>query len=159
MNPARSEQEIFNEISYYTLAHLDPSFIHQYVVDAFAAQCADQETKPITITFALVGLYLHLEKNFTGKKVQIAHIKLGNHRKNWPEFKLPEKRGDITVYDVIASPKGFKRDETINKWCASVWESYSESHNKVFNLVKRELWSRKDHNWKILDENKFKNKK
>jgi hypothetical protein len=46
-------------------------------------------TKPITIIFALIGLYLHLEKNFTGKEVQFAHMKLVKHRKNWPNFKLP----------------------------------------------------------------------
>jgi len=150
LNPASSEQEIFYELSYYTLAHPDPSFIHQYVVDVFAAQCADQNTKPITITFALVGLYLHLEKNFTGKEVQIAHMKLGNHRQNWPEFKLPDKRGDVTIHDVLAAPEGSKRDETINKWCASVWESYIDSHGKVVNLVKRELWPRKDNKWKYI---------
>jgi hypothetical protein len=36
--------------------HRDPSFIHQYVVDAFAAQQADEQTKPMKLTFALVGL-------------------------------------------------------------------------------------------------------
>ena len=38
----------------------------QHVVDAYAAQTARASTKPITLAFALVGLYLHLEKNQTG---------------------------------------------------------------------------------------------
>ncbi len=149
MNPTVYEREIFDELSYYTLAHHDSSFIHQYVVDAFAAQYADQNTKPITLIFALIGLYLHLEKNFTGKQVQIAHMKLGKHRKRWPKFNLPEKRGDVTIHDVINTPEGSKRDETINRWCESVWESYSECHNEIINLVKVELWHRKDQKWKI----------
>jgi len=32
------EQEIYTELSYYTLAHGDAAFIHQHVMDAFAAQ-------------------------------------------------------------------------------------------------------------------------
>lgn len=149
MKSDRSEQKIFHELSYYTLAHHDPSFIHQYVVDAFEAQYADENTKSITITFALIGLYLHLKKNFTGKEVQLAHMKLGNHRKKWPQFNLPKKRGEITIYDVVAAPEGSMRDETIFKWCVSVWESYSEIHKDVVNLAKRELWPRKDKKWKI----------
>jgi hypothetical protein len=85
----KSEQEAFYELCHYTIAHFDPIFIHQYVVDAFAAQTADKKTKPITLTFALAGLYLHLKKNFTGKQVQQAHMQLARHKKSWPNFKLP----------------------------------------------------------------------
>lgn len=38
MNPANSEQQAYYELSYYTLAHPDPNFIHQHIVDAFGAQ-------------------------------------------------------------------------------------------------------------------------
>src|SRR6478736_2672756 len=69
-------QDSFNELCYYTLAHGDPSFIHQHVVDAFAAQNADEQTKPIKLTFALVGLYLYVEKGFSGKRVQRVHMAL-----------------------------------------------------------------------------------
>jgi hypothetical protein len=140
----KSEQETFYELSCYTTSHPDPKFIHQYVVDAFAAQYADLNTKPITITFALIGLYLHIEQNFSGKDVQSAHIKLGKHRKKWPKFNLPDKRGKLTIYDVIATPEGPKRDETIMCWCADVWNAYSKSREQVISLVKTELWSRKD---------------
>lgn len=37
-----SEQETYNELCYYTLSHGDSSFIHQHVVDAFAAQSCDR---------------------------------------------------------------------------------------------------------------------
>ena len=121
----KSEQEAFYELCCYTTTHSDTNFIHQHVVDAFAAQTADKKTKSITITFALVGLYLHLEKNFTGKKVQQAHIQLAKHKKFWPNFKLPEKRGNITVYDVIKVEEGLNRDEMIFKWCESVWLAYA----------------------------------
>lgn len=54
--------DICNELAYYTFAHPDPPFIHQHLVDAFAAETADESTKPMKITFALIGLYLHVEK-------------------------------------------------------------------------------------------------
>ncbi len=139
----KSAQEMFYELSYYTLTHRDPSFIHQHAVDAFAAQYADENTKPITLTFALIGLYLLIEKNFSGKEVQNAHMKLAKHQKQWPTFNLPETRGEFTVYDIVAAPTGSKRDEAILKWCASVWQAYSESHQKVTDLVKNELWKTK----------------
>lgn len=53
-----AEIDIDHEFTCYTLAHRDPAFLHQHVVDAFAAQHADDSTKPITLVFALVGLYL-----------------------------------------------------------------------------------------------------
>jgi hypothetical protein len=58
-----SSQDQFHELSFYTLSHPDTVyFIHQHAVDAFAAQTADENTKPIKLTFGLIGLYLFLEK-------------------------------------------------------------------------------------------------
>ena len=34
-------KEQFHELSFYTLAHRDPTFIHQHIVDAYTAQHAD----------------------------------------------------------------------------------------------------------------------
>jgi len=142
MNPEKPEQEMFYKLSCYTQTHPDPSFIHQYAVDAFAAQYAEGNTKPITLAFALIGLYLYIEKGFTGREVQIAHVKLAKHRKEWPEFDLPAFRGDITLYDVLNAPRGPERDEMIHKWCVSVWDTYSDNHKKVAGLVQAELYDR-----------------
>jgi len=142
MKQEKSEQEMFYELSCYTQTHPDPSFIHQYAVDAFAAQQAGENTKPITLAFALIGLYLHLEKNYSGREVQIAHVKLAKHRKQWPSFDLPEYRGNIRIFDVIAAPKGPERDKAIRKWSASVWKAYSKSHKEVADLVETELYDR-----------------
>ena len=101
----------YDELCAYTLTHGDPAFIHQHVVDAFAAQTADAHTKPIGITFALVGLYLHNEKGFTGKQVQRAHMMLAGRKRTWPSFVLPADRGAMTAADVMAIPAGPGRDE------------------------------------------------
>ena len=58
----------YDELYVYTMGR--PGFILQHVVDAFAVQTATADTKPIAIVFGLVGLYLHVEKQFSGKQVQ-----------------------------------------------------------------------------------------
>jgi hypothetical protein len=66
--PNQSPQDEFYELSYYTLAHPDNVyFIHQYIVEAFQTQSADKDTKPIRLIFSLLGLYLYLEKGYTGR--------------------------------------------------------------------------------------------
>src|SRR6266540_4157759 len=96
-----SPKEEFNELSFYTLGHSDTVyFIHQHIVDAFQAQTADENTKPISIIFSLIGLYLYIEKMYTGRQVQQAHMKLAQNKKVWPMLDLPKQKGTITVSDV-----------------------------------------------------------
>lgn len=135
MDLNRSPQEAYNELAYYTLSHQGPDFIHQNLVDAYTAQNANEKTKSIAITFALIGLYLHVEKHFTGKQVQLAHMQLANQQKSWPAFELPETRGNISVFDVLATQPGKLRDEMIRKWCICVWSAFEGSREKVIGLI------------------------
>src|SRR5215471_676402 len=135
-----ADQDLFNDLTYFTLAHGDPSFIHQHVVDAYAAQHADEQTKPISVVFSLVGLYLFLEKNLTGKQVQQMHMRLAGRRKHWPRLPVPAgPRGEVTVSAVMAAPPGRARDEIIRTWCASVWQTWQASRPQILNLLKQEL--------------------
>jgi hypothetical protein len=136
-------QQPFHELSFYTLSLGDIEFIHQHSVDAFTAQNADIHSKPISIIFALAGLYLHLEKNFTGKEVQLAHMQMAKRKKVWPLIQLPGNRGQITVTDVLSEPPGKARNEKIHDWCADVWAAYRESHAIMKQLVS-ELLSEKE---------------
>ena len=137
-----SEQAKYEELCFYTLAHGDPSFIHQLAVDAYRLQHVDENTKPMSIAFGLISLYLHIEKGYSGKQAQQAHMTLAKRRKQWPAFRLPAERGTVTVGDVVAAPPGQERDAAIERWCASVWAAWSGSHEQVRNLVQAELWSR-----------------
>lgn len=134
---AASEREAYQELQCYTLAHGDPRFIHQHVVDAWAAQHADKHTKPIGLTFALVGLYLHLEKGFSGRQVQRAHVALGRRKHAWPSFTLPRERGSVTASQVMTAPPGPERDQAIDGWCGSVWAAFSQDHRAVAELLER----------------------
>lgn len=132
--PDPSEQDLYYELSYYTLAHPSPTFIHQLIVDAFGAQTATAETKPIALAFALIGLYLRVEKGLSGKKIQQTHMCLARKKRRWPTFKVPELRGDLRVSDVLAA-SGPERDAAIERWCLSVWSAYRESHEQVARLL------------------------
>jgi hypothetical protein len=131
----RSARDAYDELSAYTLTHTDPAFIHQHVVDAFAAQQADESTKPITLTFALVGLYLQVEKGRTGRRVQLVHMQLAKRKQRWPKWTLPTERGTMTVQDVIRSGPGAERDKAIGAWCASVWQAFSSHRNAIVKLL------------------------
>ncbi len=141
---AMPEQDDLNELMAWSLSLRDSEFIHQHVVDAWAAQHADENSKSISVPFALIGLYLHLEKGYTGREVQRVHMRLGQPhgrgpgRKDWPRFPLPANRGTITVSDVIAAPES-ERAAAVERWCRSVWETWSGSHEQVRQWAKAEL--------------------
>ncbi|MCC6615080.1 MAG: hypothetical protein IT320_16505 [Anaerolineae bacterium] len=132
-----TQEEQYHELAYYTLAHPDPAFIHQHIVDAHAAQMADADTRPIKLVFALAGLYLAVERGFTGRQVQQAHMQLAKQGKSWPTMPLPEARGTITVAEVLSATPGEARDAMIHAWCADVWAAYTDVQPQVRDLVKR----------------------
>jgi hypothetical protein len=134
-----ASREEYHQLSYYTLAHPDPAFIHQHIVDAYTAQCADEHTKPIAVAFALIGLHLHVEQNRSGKEVQRMHMRLAKRRRAWPKLPLPPRRGTITVSDVLAAPAGQPRDALIRRWCESVWGAWADSHAQVRALLQETL--------------------
>lgn len=131
------EDDAYQELYYYTLTHGAPAFILQHVVDAHAAQHANASTKPIRITFALVGLYLHVERGFTGREVQRAHMQIGARTHDWPAITLPDDRGQVTAASVLACPAGPERDRAIDGWCASLWQAYRSNEAAVVALLQR----------------------
>jgi hypothetical protein len=135
MPDSRAELDAYNELQAYTLAHGDPAFIHQHVVDAWIAQNASEQTKPIGLTFALVGLYLHVERGFSGGQVQRAHMTMARVKRAWPSFPLPNERGSVTARTVMTAPPGRERDEAIDSWCRSVWAVFQESRDVVAKLA------------------------
>ena len=115
-------------------AAVPASFAEQY---GRGSQSTEFAAKPIGVFFALVGLYLHFEKGFTGREVQRAHMQLAKRPEPWPVGKLPVERGDITARDVLAVPAGLARDAMIHEWARSVWKAYAGSRGPVSDLLRR----------------------
>ena len=131
MNTMRSA---YDEVYVYTMCR--PGFILQHVVDAFVVQTANQESRPIGVVFGLVGLYLHVEKQFSGRQVQEVHMQLGRRKRAWPSISFPEDRGTLTVIDVLAAPAGPERDVAIENWCRSVWTSFAGNRGAIIGLLR-----------------------
>ena len=134
-----SDPEMFHELSFYTLELRDPEFIHQHIVDAYAGQHAGPDSKPIAIVFGLIGLYLHLEKNFTGRQVQRAHMQLARYRRAWVAPPIPRQHAAIGVADVLAAPPGPERNAMIRRWCEAVWQDWQHARPQIEELAKSEL--------------------
>jgi hypothetical protein len=109
--------------------------VHQHVVDAYAAQTADEQTKPITLVFALAGLYLHIEKGLTGPEVQRAHMMMAKARKDWPRLPLVRERAAMTAADVIEFASGAERNAAIEQWARQVWDAWRPAHHEISGLI------------------------
>ena len=124
-----------NELSYNTLAHSDPAFIHQHLVDTYGAQHVRQTKSTIGTAFALAGLYLAIERGFTGRRVQKMHMRMAAASKQWPRFEPPEDVGPLTVADVLKVEPGPARDQQLVRWCASVWAAWSSEQKRIREMV------------------------
>jgi hypothetical protein len=132
-------RQLMSELSYYTLAHGNIAFIHQHLVDAYGAQHVRVSKSTVGAAFSLAGLYLAVEKGFTGRQVQKMHILMASKSKDWPRFEPPASMGKLTVADVLKSEPGVKRDEELMRWCASVWAAWSSEQERVRQMMERFL--------------------
>ena len=115
----------YSDLMCYTVAKQDREFIHQHAVDAYAAHHAGGTTRNITVVFGLIGLYLALEKGYTGKQVQQAHMRIAKIRKDWPRLEPPSHPAGITVMDVLMVPDP-EKDAMIRRWMAAVWKNWAD---------------------------------
>jgi Family of unknown function (DUF5946) len=129
-----SVRAAYDEVYVYTMGR--PGFILQHVVDAFAVQIANDESKPISVVFGLIGLYLYVEKQFSGRQVQEVHMKLGRNKREWPSIQLPKDRGSMTAVDVLAASAGPERDMAIDKWCRAVWSACEGIGKSIAELLR-----------------------
>jgi Family of unknown function (DUF5946) len=129
-----TRRDAYDEVYAYTMGR--SGFTLQHVVDAFAAQTASAESKPIGVIFALVGLYLSVERQFSGSQVQKVHMRMGRQKRQWPAIALPRDRGAMTAADVLAIPEGRERDRAIDEWCGSVWTAFRDSRQTIVNLLR-----------------------
>jgi hypothetical protein len=137
-NASTACRRIYDELSAYSMSHGDEDFIHQLVVDAYAAQHSGPGLKPITTAFALIGLYLTFERGFTGREVQRAHMVLGRTGR-WPHFHPPDRKAAVTVLDVLRGITTANYRGKIERWGRAVWETWSAEHGNIARLAAMHL--------------------
>ena len=126
-------EELFNELSGHTLSMVYTNFIHQYVVDAYGAQHAGPPTKNIRVIFSLIGLCLAVEHNYTGRQVQLVHMKIP--KQNWPALEPPAEQATVTVADVLNCDGEEGKVSMIKTWAASVWESWRKHQGYIREIT------------------------
>jgi len=131
MNASGECAQVYSDLLCYTVAKQDPEFIHQHVVDTYAAQHAGGPTRNIMVAFGLIGLYLAREKGYTGKQVQLAHMRIAKKRKVWPRLEPPLQPAVLTVIDVLQARTDEEKDAMIRKWMAAVWEDWADRHTWI----------------------------
>jgi hypothetical protein len=124
----------YQELSAYDMERARPDFLHQEVVDAYAAQHPGPPAKPISTWFALVGLHLALDLGLTGKGVQRAHMKLGRHKRKWPALARPDDLSCMTAADVMRELPGDTRDRGLIRWANQVWQCWTPVHAAIATL-------------------------
>ena len=130
--------EALEHLYHYSLHHPSPDFIHQHVVDVSTAQWADENTKPISLLFSLVGLCLYLEHGFTGKQIQFAHMKLAKHKDRFPGLTVNTVRCKPLLNEVLRAPAGEERDAQLKRWCSQVWNAYKAEHANIRTFLKEQ---------------------
>lgn len=130
-NAAGECLEAYYDLTCWTLVQQDAGFVHQHAVDAYAAQHVGERMRPITAVFALIGLYLAVERGYTGREVQLAHMKIARRRRDWPRLEPPEGRGDLTVMDILLAATDAEKEEALMRPTASVRQTREDRHRWV----------------------------
>lgn len=131
--------QLYVQMSGEDLERQDLAFTHQASVDAYGAQHAGGASKPITVAFSLIGLYLALEHGYNGRQVQQAHMKLARLRIAWPRLEPPAGPWDMTVADVFRAEPGEAREARRREWAAAVWRGWAGSRDWVREQCARYL--------------------
>ncbi len=129
--------QLHGELTAYTLTRGYGVFVHQLLVDAYAAQHVAADAPPIRAAFALIGLFLTCERGQNGRQVQYMHMLLARRTKSWPRFTPPARAGDLTILDVLHASPGDERDAMLRRWGQSVWDAWGHEHARVRALFER----------------------
>jgi hypothetical protein len=131
--------QTYHELSAWLMMNPDLGFRAQHAVDAYGAQHSGGVTKNITAAFALIGLYLALERGYSGRRVQQAHMELAKQRIEWPSLKPPAAGFAITVADVVRAEAGPPRENMLMEWARCAWDAWREQHDWIKSVCAAHL--------------------
>jgi Family of unknown function (DUF5946) len=132
-------EKLYHELSAYLIMNPDITFRTQHAVDAYGAQHSGRLVKNIRTAFSLIGLYLALECNYTGRQVQKAHMELAQRNIQWASFDLPSRPYSLSVLDVLAVEEGTNRYKILMKWAENVWNTWEHYHEWTRNICEKYL--------------------
>lgn len=130
--------QLYHELSANFIMSPDVTFRTQHAVDAYGAQHSGNRVKNIRTAFSLIGLYLAVEREYTGRQVQHAHMELAKGNIKWSSFILPIGPYSLSVADVLNVDE-VKRNEMLMEWSKDVWDTWENYHEWTRNICKSYL--------------------
>jgi hypothetical protein len=116
---------------------------HQLGVDTYGTQHAADHDRSIRVAYSIVGLYLSIERGWSGDDVRRAHQRMGKPQPSWPEFRRPDELGGVTVLDVamagVRAGSVVGHAEAAQRWARYVWDAWSAQHAEVASLASSTL--------------------
>jgi hypothetical protein len=120
-------------------AMTDPTLgrLHQLTVDAYAAQHPRDGGPPIATVFALVGLHLALDRDFSGLEVRGAHQRLAGDRRTWPALSAPAELAavELTIFEIALADSAEGHLHALERWARAVWNAWRAEHDTVARMV------------------------
>lgn len=110
--------------------------LHQLTVDTYAAHHPRAGSPPIGTAFALIGLYLSLERGMSGPRVRDEHHRLARVRRSWPEFVPPPGLDALShsILDVDRAVTNEAHARALDAWAGAVWHAWGRHHGLVAEL-------------------------
>ncbi len=131
---------LYGEVLGYEHEHLaELGGWHQLLVDTYGAQHVGPRSPAITGAFGLIGLYLTLERGWTGLRVRAAHQALAARYRDWPLLGRPPEAASMTVQDLAFAGTPAEYVEVLHDWAGTVWASWRREHPRIAELVRERL--------------------
>ena len=132
---------VYSEVAGYELEHVtELGRWHQLLVDTYGAQHVGEGTPRIGPAFALIGLYLALERGWDGLAVRDAHRALARAHRDWPSFlPAPRFQDGLTVADLTLAGSPEAHVEVLRAWAGEVWAGWADRQESVRALTAARL--------------------
>jgi hypothetical protein len=114
--------------------------VHQLTVDAYAVQHpGEPERRSIqSVALHLITLGMVVERGVDPRLGPAIHRRIaGTETFRWLE--PPERRGRMTVLDVLAADSPDAHERLVRAWAVDVWEAWATHHPAVRAWIDRSL--------------------
>jgi len=113
--------------------------VHQLTVDAYAVQHAGEPHPDKSLDIHLAGLYLAFVKDIRSPYIPPLLQRLATEIEVWPHYEPPTQTVPLTVFDVAFCDSTEDHIRIVREWAKAVWESWSDHHAAVAQLISPHL--------------------
>ena len=111
------------------------SQVHQLTVDTYAVQHAGGNHTDKSVAVHLAGLHAALDLEVPQMQISGLRQRLAANISLWPHFEPPRHCGPLTIFEIALATGPKQHVERVRKWSQLVWQSWSQHHASVAELV------------------------